>query len=76
MSNTVASFEYTPTTSYAFGREKSHNYVSQFSGDGNGVVDNDDSEDQIVDLSTGSLVPVNLRSWNLMTEVLDKLGKL
>lgn len=76
MSNTVASFEYTPSTAYTFGREKSHNYVSQFSGDGNCVVYNDDSEDQIVDLSTGSLVPVNLRSWKLMTEVLDKLGKL
>lgn len=76
MSNTVASFEYTPSSSYKFSREKSHNYLSQFSGNGIEVVENDDSEDQMVDLSTGSLVPVNLQSWNLMTEVLDKLGKL
>ncbi|CCD23699.1 uncharacterized protein NDAI_0C00380 [Naumovozyma dairenensis CBS 421] len=35
-----------------------------------------DDEDLIVDLNTGSFTPVNLRSWALMTEVTDKLGKL
>lgn len=36
----------------------------------------DDSEDLIVDLSTGSFIPMNLQSWTLMMEVTDKLGKL
>lgn len=35
-----------------------------------------DSEDLIVDLSTGSFVPERLQSWHLMTEVINKLGKL
>ncbi|GAV49788.1 hypothetical protein ZYGR_0R00290 [Zygosaccharomyces rouxii] len=36
----------------------------------------DDSEDQLVDLSTGSLAPVDLQSWTIMTQLVEKLGKI
>ncbi|QLG71765.1 hypothetical protein HG535_0C01140 [Zygotorulaspora mrakii] len=55
-----------------------HNLPS-FHYDGNGqsaCYDMDEEQDQMVDLSTGSLVPVNLRSWNLMAEVVQKLRDL
>ncbi|QLQ80136.1 hypothetical protein HG537_0D01370 [Torulaspora globosa] len=43
---------------------------------GNQLAIDDDSEDLVVDLSTGSFIPVNLRNWKLLMEVTDKLGKL
>lgn len=36
----------------------------------------DDSEDQLVDLSTGSLAPVDLQSWTVMTQLVEKLDKI
>lgn len=36
----------------------------------------DDSEDQLVDLSTGSLAPVDLQSWTVMSQLVEKLGKI
>ncbi|QLL34218.1 hypothetical protein HG536_0G00750 [Torulaspora globosa] len=43
---------------------------------GSQLARDDDSEDMMVDLSTGSFIPVNLRSWTVLMEVTDKLGKL
>lgn len=43
---------------------------------GSELIGVDDSEDLVVDLSTGSFSPMNLRNWTLMMEVTDKLGKL
>lgn len=43
---------------------------------GSQLATDDDSEDMMVDLSTGSFIPVNLRNWTLLMEVTDKLGKL
>lgn len=38
--------------------------------------DESDSEDLMVDLNTGSLKPVSLKSYSLMTEITEKFGKL
>lgn len=40
------------------------------------AMQDDDSEDLVVDLNTCSFVPERLRNWQLMTEVIDKLNKL
>lgn len=40
------------------------------------TMQDDDSEDLVVDLNTGSFVPERLRNRQLMTEVIDKLNKL
>lgn len=40
------------------------------------ALQDDDSEDLVVDLNTGSFVPERLQRWQLMTEVIEKLGKL
>lgn len=37
---------------------------------------NDEEEDLVVDLSSGSLQATSMRSWLLMSEVVDKLQKL
>ncbi|CCC71638.1 hypothetical protein NCAS_0H03280 [Naumovozyma castellii] len=36
----------------------------------------DDEDDMIVDLSSGSLTAVPLKSWTLMTEITEQFGKL
>lgn len=79
MSETRTNLVYNSTSSYAFGSESvypSHGLNSPDSIAGLQTAGDDDSEDVMVDLSSGSLVPVNLRNWTLMTEVVDKLGKL
>ena len=40
------------------------------------AMQDDDSEDLVVDLNTGSFVPERLRNWQLMTDVIDKLNKV
>lgn len=39
-------------------------------------VQDDDSEDLLVDLSTGSLAPVDLQSYELMAQIIEKMGKI
>ena len=49
----------------------------QPTGSGYHIVDQqDEDEDLVVDLNTCSLQATNLKSWLMITEVLDKLEKL
>lgn len=88
MSETITSFARSASSSsspFLFGHGSSDRFNSmpanmstlQSHGCGSsGLCQFDEEEDEMVDLNTGSLVPVNLRRWNLMAEVIEKLGDL
>ncbi|AQZ18491.1 YKL068W-A [Zygosaccharomyces parabailii] len=52
------------------------NFTPDWSPIGNVYVQYDESEDQLVDLNTGSLAPVDLQSYDLMTQIIEKMGKI
>lgn len=54
-----------------------YNFNEDFHRLENTIDDSDeDNEDLIVDLNSGSLDPINLRNWNLMAALTEKFNEL